>query len=225
VQVVQLRALRNIAPSPRLIPVLVHFIYPEGRTPEIREEGVRTMATHGGASTVPALYYALQDDAGRVVREADSQLSILCERRSPFGGEITPFTPEQCRKARRFWTNYFHSESGSERLAKSFAALGERTFHVDPELAKAPMIDHAANVLLDDDMQWTAWSAAYDFLVKYWGKEFRPVERRGKPVEPSERAAIVEEFGREYKGAATEVSVNSPVQPPAAPNGTTERGS
>ncbi|HEX5137361.1 MAG TPA: tetratricopeptide repeat protein [Planctomycetota bacterium] len=219
VQVAQLRALRNMPRSARLMPVLVHFVHPEGKTPEIREEGIRTMAALAGEITIPAIYFSLQDDAGNVVREADSQLSILCERRSPLGGGIAPFTPEQSRQARRFWTGYFHSEGGSERLAKSFAALGDGIARLNPELINAPMIDHAAHVLLDDDMQWAAWSGAYDFLVKYWGKEFRPVERRGKPVEPSERASIVQEFDKEYKGAASTVDTDKPGPVPDAPNG------
>lgn len=210
VQVAQLRALRNMPKSARLVPVLVHFVHPEGKTPEVREEGIRTLATLAGELAIPAIYYSLQDDAGSVVREADAQLSVLCERRSPLGGGIAPFTPEQCRQARRFWNGYFHSASGEERLAKSFAALGSGTARIKPDLINAPMIDHAARVLLDDDVKWAAWAAAYEFIVKYWGKEFRPVERRGKPVDPAERASIVREFDTEYKGAASTVDTDEP---------------
>ncbi len=199
--VIQLRALRNgMPPSPRLMAVLVHFVHPEGRTPEIREEGVRTVAALTGQLAIPAIYYTLQDDSGIVVREADSQLSALCERRSPFGGGIEPYTPEQVRQVRLFWAKYFHSEDGAGRLAKCFAQLGDAIVKVKPDRTSAPMIDHAANVLLDDDVPWAAWAASYDFLVRYWGKEFRPVERRGKPVEPSEREAVVKAFGEEFKG-------------------------
>lgn len=198
--VTQLRALRGMPPSPRLMAVLVHFVHPEGRTPEIREEGVRTIAALTGQLAIPAIYYTLQDDSGKVVREADSQLSTLCERRSPFGGGIEPYTPEQVRQVRLFWARYFHSEDGAGRMAKCFADLGGAIVKVKPDRTSAPMIDHAANVLLDDDVPWTAWAASYGFLVKYWGKEFRPVERRGKPVEPSEREAVVKAFDEEFKG-------------------------
>jgi hypothetical protein len=224
--VTQLRALRNgMPPSPRLMAVLVHFIYPEGRTPEIREEGVRTIAALTGPLAIPALYYSLQDDSGAVVREADSQLSILCERRSPLGGGIEPYTPEQRKQARLFWTRYFQSEDGAGRVAKSFAGLADAVVQVRRDRTAAPMIDHAANVLLDDDAPWSAWAAAYDFLVRYWGKEFRPVERRGKPVEPSERAAVVKAFDEEHKGPSGGASdTDEPGPVPAPPKGMASKG-
>jgi tetratricopeptide (TPR) repeat protein len=219
--VMQLRALRNgMPPSPRLMAVLVHFVYPEGRTPEIRAEGVRTIAALTGALAIPALYYTLQDDSGAVVREADSQLAMLCERRSPLGGGIEPYTPEQRRQALRFWTGYFHSEDGAGRLAKSFGALGEAIVKVKPDRTSAPMIDHAAHVLLDDDVPWAGWAASYDFLVRYWGKEFRPVERRGKPVEPFEREAVAKAFDEEFKGGGPAQNPNAPGPvPPPQPKG------
>jgi tetratricopeptide (TPR) repeat protein len=221
--VIQLRALRNgMPPSTRLMAVLVHFVYPEGRTPEIREEGVRTIAALTGPLAIPALYYTLQDDSGAVVREADSHLSRLCERRSPLGGGIEPYTPEQRRQALRFWTGYFHTEDGASRLAKSFGGLGESIVKVKPDRTSAPMIDHAAHVLLDDDVPWVAWAASYDFLVRYWGKEFRPVERRGKPVEPGEREAVAKAFEEEFKGGGQNPNVPGPVPPP--PKGMTSKG-
>jgi tetratricopeptide (TPR) repeat protein len=217
--VTQLRALRNgTPPTPKLMPVLVHFIHPEGRTADIREEGIRTIAAMAGAVAIPAIYYALQCDQGNVVREADSQLSRLCERRSPLGGGIEPFTPEQRRQALQFWTRYFQSEDGAERLAKSFAGLADAITKVQPDRTSAPMIDHAANVLLDDDIPWVAWAASYDFLVKYWGKEFRPVERRGKPVEPAERAAVVKAFDEDFKGQRAQ-NPNEPGPVPGQPKG------
>lgn len=216
--VTQLRALRNgMPPSPRLMAVLVHFVHPEGRTPEIRAEGIRTIAALTGQLAIPAIYYTLQDDSGAVVREADGQLSTLCEQRSPLGGGIEPYTPEQIRQVRLFWNRYFHSEAGAGLLAKSFAQLGQAIVKVKPDRTSAPMIDHAANVLLDDDVPWGAWAASYDFLVKYWGKEFRPVERRGKPVEPSERAAVVKAFDEEFKGGAPGQDQDAPGPVPAQP--------
>jgi tetratricopeptide (TPR) repeat protein len=225
VVVVQLRALRNgMPPSPRLMAVLVHFVYPEGKTPEIREEGVRTIAALVGPLSIPALYYSLQDDSGAVVREADSQLAMLCERRSPLGGGIEPYTAEQRRQALRFWTTYFHSEDGAGRLAKAFAQLADAIVKVKPDRTSAPMIDHAAHVLLDDDAPWTAWSASYDFLVRYWGKEFRPVERRGKPVEPFEREAVKKMFEEEFKGEGPNQNPNAPGPVPPPPKGMAAKG-
>jgi tetratricopeptide (TPR) repeat protein len=217
--VTQLRALRNtMPPSARLTPVLVHFVLPNGKTPEIREEGVRTIAVLAGKAAIPAIYYSLQDDAGRVVREADSQLSILCERRSPLGGTIEGYTPEQAQKARRFWTSYFHSEEGAKLLAQAIVELQDAVVKVQStDLTSAPMIDHAANILLDDDMPWVAWAASYDFLVQYWGKEFRPVERRGKPVEPSERALVVQAFEKDFRGEEGTAPAEPP--PPETPKG------
>lgn len=222
VVVLQLRALRNGMPvQPGMMPVLVHFIYPEGRTPEIREEGVRTIAALTGPLAIPALYYTLQCDQGNVVREADNQLSLLCERRSPLGGGIEPYTQEQRRQVLLYWTKYFHTADGSERLAKSFGQLAKAIVKVQPDRTSAPMIDHAGHVLLDDDVPWEAWSACYDFLVRYWGKEFRPVERRGKPVEPFEREAIAKAFDEEFRGERPGVD---PDKPTPAPKGMAAKG-
>ena len=98
-----------------------------------------------------------------------------------------------------------------------FKDLSGSVLRVEPDRTSAPMIDHAAHVLLDGDIPWTGWSAAYDFLVKYWGKDFRPVERRGKPVEPSEREAIVAAFESEY--AAADESEPPPGNSQAVPAG------
>ncbi len=210
--VAQLRAMRNGRSPARLMTVLVHFVYPTGKTEAVREEGVRTVAACAGMAAVPAIYFSLQDDSGRVVREADSQLSILCERRSPLGGGIEAFTPEQRKQALRAWTAYFRSAEGADRLATAFAQLAGSVLRVEPDRTSAPMIDHAAHVILDGDIPWAAWAAAYDFLVKYWGKDFRPVERRGKPVEASERALIVAAFERDFNPEATK-SAGEPEPP------------
>ncbi len=210
--VAQLRAMRNGRSPARLMTVLVHFVYPTGKTEAVREEGVRTVAACAGMAAVPAIYFSLQDDSGRVVREADSQLSILCERRSPLGGGIEAFTPEQRKQALRAWTAYFRSAEGADRLATAFAQLAGSVLRVEPDRTSAPMIDHAAHVILDGDIPWAAWAAAYDFLVKYWGTDVRPVERRGKPVEASERALIVAAFERDFNPEATK-SAGEPEPP------------
>jgi len=215
--VAQLRALRNGRPPARLMAVLVHFVYPNGKTDEVREDGVRTVAAAGGAAAIPAIYFSLQDASGRVVRECDSQLAVLCERRSPLGGSMDAFTDEQRRQALRTWTTYFHSEEGAQRLAKAFTDLSNSILRVEPDRTSAPMIDHAAHVILDGDVPWIAWAAAYDFLVKYWGKDFRPVERRGTPVEPGDREPICAAFEKDY--AATEEPAPPPGKAQQAPAG------
>ncbi|MHC4819793.1 MAG: tetratricopeptide repeat protein, partial [Planctomycetota bacterium] len=135
---------RNMIGDPKLIRILVHFIYPHGKTPEVRTETVRTLA------------------------------------------------------ARQYWRDYTHTEEGGARLIRAFRALG-KIVKPEPEhtrqLRSAPMVDHTVRlVLLDNDMAWPVWQAAYGFLIRYWGKDFRPVERRGKPVEEFEREHIVKEL-------------------------------
>jgi tetratricopeptide (TPR) repeat protein len=213
--VTQLRALRALGPPPRMMYVLVHFLYPQGVTEDVREEACRIVATAGGVAAIPSLYYSLQDDSGKVVREADSQLSVLCERRSQFGGGIDPLTPDQIKQARRMWTDFFHTEEGATLLTKSFESLSACVIRVNPTLTAAPMIDHAANVLLDGDVPWNGWAAAYAFLVSYWGKDFRPVDRRGKQVEPSEREAITDAFEAEFNPPEEEEKAPQPPSNPA----------
>ena len=76
----------------------------------------------------------------------------------------------------------------------------------------APMVDHAVTVvLLNNDMPWTAWKAAYEFLLKYWGKDFRPPEARNRPVQPSDRAGIVKELQPFWDGSKRETA--KPVAP------------
>lgn len=202
--VAQLRWMRNHNPPPGLMAVLVHFVYPNGATEEIREEGIRAVAASAGVGAIPSIYYSLQDDSGRVVREVDHQLATLCERRSPRAGKLDPYTPEEIREARRMWASYFHSPEGAAQLAKSFKELQQAVARVQADRTSAPMIDHAANVLLDDDIPWSGWAAAYGFLVSYWGKEFRPVERRGTPVEPFEREHVVKALQQDYAGMRPE---------------------
>jgi len=200
--VTQLRWMRNGRPPPRLMAVLVHFVYPSDNPEEVRVEGVRAVAACAGIAAIPAIYFSLQDDSGGVIRECDAQLSTLCERRSPLGGGVDAYTPDQIKQTRRTWAAYFHTAEGGDRLAKAFAQLSESVVRVQADRTSAPMIDHAANVILDDDVSWSGWAAAYSFLVSYWGKEFRPVERRGQPVEPFERAQIVKAFRENYAGSA-----------------------
>jgi hypothetical protein len=143
---------------------------------------VRTVAACAGVAAIPAIYFSLQDASGRVAREADSQLAILCERRSPLGGGIEPFTPEQRQQALRSWTAYFRTADGAERLARAFKELSGSVLRVEPDRTSAPMIDHAAHVILDGDVPWPRAAAASQVL------QGSLAERRGKPVGPSNGA-------------------------------------
>lgn len=189
---------RNMIRDPKLIRILVHFVYPHGKTPEVRTETVRTLAACARVAALPALLFCLRDESGMVVREVDNVLSELCERRAAARGGIEPLDRHQRRYARRYWRDYTHTEEGGAHLVRAFSELG-KIVKPEPEhtrqLRSAPMVDHAVRlVLLDNDMDWPVWQAAYEFLVRYWGKDFRPVERRDKPVEEFEREHVVKEL-------------------------------
>lgn len=189
---------RNMIRNPKLIRILVHFVYPHGKTPEVRTEAVRTLAACAKIAGLPALLFCLRDESGMVVREVDNLLSEICERRAAARGGIEPLDRNQRADTRRYWRNYTHTEEGGAHLVRAFGELG-KIVKPEPEhtrqLRSAPMVDHAVRlVLLDNDMAWPVWKAAYDFLTRYWGKDFRPVERRGKPVEEFEREHVVREL-------------------------------
>jgi tetratricopeptide (TPR) repeat protein len=189
---------RNMIGDPKLIRILVHFIYPHGKTPEVRTETVRTLAACAKIAALPGLLFCLRDESGMVVREVDNLLSTMCERRAAMRGGIEPLDRDQRRQTRQYWRDYTHTEEGGARLIRAFRALG-KIVKPEPEhtrqLRSAPMVDHTVRlVLLDNDMAWPVWQAAYGFLIRYWGKDFRPVERRGKPVEEFEREHIVKEL-------------------------------
>jgi len=70
---------------------------------------------------------------------------------------------------------------------------------MDPDFNRTqkskPMADHVMwTILLDDDMPYPAWRAAYDFMQEYLGREFRPLGKRGKPITAAERPGIVREI-------------------------------
>ena len=105
--------------DPRLIRIIVHFIYPnvdEKVTDEVRVEAVRSLSEVCGMASLISVYHSLKDDAGRVVRESDRVLSAFCDARSPVGGGIAPLNRKQRLKARRHWRAYFHGEAGTEKL-------------------------------------------------------------------------------------------------------------
>jgi len=211
---------RRDMPDPKLARILVHFIYPYGKTPELRAETVRAIGACLRRGSIPALLYCLRDDAGEVGREVDKQLSALCEVRSPVGGGIEPLTTEELGRARKAWIRWAHTPAGGELIAEGFKALSE-VVQPDPahveHIRSAPMVDHAANVLLDNDIPWPAWAAAYDFLVRYWGKDFRPVARRGQPVEESEREEVVKELKAFFSTSDDAIAAPVPPGPAAQP--------
>ncbi|MHC4136668.1 MAG: tetratricopeptide repeat protein [Planctomycetota bacterium] len=189
---------RNMIRDAKLTRILVHFMYPHGKTPEVRAETVRTLAACARIAALPGLLFSLRDESGMVVREVDNLLSELCERRSAVRPGIEPLDRDQRRHARQYWRDYTHTDEGGGHLIRAFGELG-KIVRPEPEhtrqLRSAPMVDHTVRlVLLDNDMSWPVWQAAYEFLVRYWGKDFRPVERRGKPVEEFEREHIVAEL-------------------------------
>ena len=212
-----MRFLRKLQ-DPHLVRILVHFIYPyedEQRTPQVRLEAVRTLGAVGGVASLPALFFCMSDVRGDIMRAIDQELSRLCEVRSPMGTGIDPLTDEEMRKCRRVWLEYAHSEEGTGKLVEAFAKLGtvvERDPSHTRTLRSAPMVDHAISfVLLDNDMRWEAWKAAYEFLLAYWGRDYRPPEARGHAVRPDERRQITKELREDWMGKKQAVA--QPVDP------------
>jgi tetratricopeptide (TPR) repeat protein len=212
---------RNMIQDPKLVRILVHFIYPHGKTSEVRAETVRTLAACAKGAAVPALLFCLRDESGLVVREIDNLLSAMCERRSAVWPGIEPLTRDEVLQARRYWRAYTHTDEGAYHLIRAFEQLGT-IVEAEPEhtrqLRSAPMVDHTVRlVLLDNDMPWPVWLAAYEFLIRYWGKDFRPVKRRGKPVEEFEREHVVaeiEDFWRKDSAAPPPEIAKEKPEPP-----------
>ncbi len=199
------RFFQSFQSDPRLLRILVHFIYPadnDKRTPEVRTEAVRTIALLGQQAALPTLHYCLRDEPGMVLREVERQLTALCSIRSRVGEGVEPLTRRQAKLARKEWRKYFRGEAGSEKLIVALKEL-RRCVDMDPGFHQEtkPMADHIAwTILMDDHMPYATWLAAYEFLRKYLEKEFRPVAKRGKAVtEKADRAPITESI-REFFG-------------------------
>ncbi len=203
-----IRFFRTSLADPRLIRILVHFVYPyanERITPEVRVEAIRTIAAVCGPAALPTILHSLKDESGMVQREADRALSTLCEARSVVGDGLEPLTLSQAKQVRTAWRAYITSEEGDRRLVAALASLAG-IVDMDPgrnrELKANPVADHVTQtILLDKGARWAAWSAAYDFLVRYLNKEFRPVAQRDKPVTPGQRDAILGEIERFWAGS------------------------
>ncbi|MHC4959052.1 MAG: tetratricopeptide repeat protein [Planctomycetota bacterium] len=211
--------------DPNILPVLVHFVYPADdgkRTPRVRLEAVRTISAVGGAAMLPTLYYCLRDEPGEVVRAVESDLARLCEERSMVGGGLDPLTPKQRKLARTRWREFFTSEIGGEKMAEAIDALSkivESNAAFNRSQKSKPMADHMIwTVLLDDDMPWATWTKGYAFIVKYLGREFRPVAKRDTPVVPDDRAGIVKELEAFMGGR------NAGLPPPSKPAETEKQG-
>jgi len=208
-----LRWVRDMPPSPRLLRILVFFLYPrsEDWPTEVRVEAVRTIVSSAGLGGLIPLLYSLRDDDGAVLRATDQGLVRLCEQRSPVGEEITPLTAEQTKQLRRFWYRWLHGEDGSAALVASLAKLRECvqldvTFN--RENHSQPIVDALAQiVLLDGDLPFEAWKAGYDFFVDYMGKDLRPVDQRSAPVTPEQRADVM-------RAVAEWLSAPPPVEQP-----------
>ncbi|MHC4932178.1 MAG: HEAT repeat domain-containing protein, partial [Planctomycetota bacterium] len=214
--------LRTDFPDPHLLRILVHFVYPfddDMRTPDVRVAGVRTIAKVAGRAALPTLLYCLRDEPGEVVREADRALTRICEVRSPVGEDVEPLDAKQIAHARRSWRAHFHSDDGAERMREAIRLLRgyvDMDAQFNRSQTSKPIADHIAQtVLIDADMPWSVWKPAYEFLVDYLNKEFRPVVRRGTPVTQEERPAIVAEIDKFWRGDRLEL----PPPMPPAPNG------
>jgi tetratricopeptide (TPR) repeat protein len=187
--------------NPRLIRILVHFVWPaqdDERTPEVRAESVRTLGEVCGEAAIPTLLYCLREDDGMVLREVDRALSRVCETRSFVGDGIEPLREEQTKTARMMWQRYFQSDEGTALLVKSFEIL-RQIVNLNPafnrENKTQPLVDHIINtVLFDDDVQWPAWRDGYQFFMDYMGKDFRPIAERKKELAENQRADTVREL-------------------------------
>jgi hypothetical protein len=206
-----MRFFRNHFPDPHLIRILVHYVWPytnERTTPQVRVEVIRTIAACCGEAALPSILYSLHDEPGDVLREVDKALMRLTDRRGPVGSDPNPLTQPEKALVRRYWLEWSRTPGGAAALAKSYGALG-RVVKKDPahtrNLASAPLVHHAVElVLFDNDMPWEAWKAAFDFLKEYWGKDYRPPERRDKAVEPFERDGVVKRLREDWNSSLRE---------------------
>jgi len=202
-----LQWVRREIRDPNLLRILVHFVYPntvpERTPPSVRIAAVRALDEAVGLVALPTLYYCVKDPNGRVLREVDKALARYFETRSAVGLGTSGLNDVQIRASRSQWRKHVRDEFAAAKLAEAFRELTE-TIAPDPSQAagqrSAPLVDHTVNLVLDNDLPWTAWKPAYDFLVHYWGKDFRPPEQRGKPVEPGQRAAVVKALEAEWAG-------------------------
>jgi len=207
-----LQWLQKRFPDPHMMRILVHFIYPnddENCTPKVRVEAVRAIAQVGEIAALPTLFYCLRDEPGKVLREVDAALARVCEIRSPAGDDTAPLSGAEKKTARIFWRRYFRTREGAEQLAASFVTL-RRYVDMDATFNRSQTTKHIADhvaqgILLDDDMPFTVWKPAYEFLRDYLGKEFRPMARREKPVTVDDRAGATREINKFWNGANVEL--------------------
>jgi hypothetical protein len=196
---------REFHKNPRILAIIVFFVYPNDdarRTPAVRVEGIRTIVECAPEAALPILLYCLQDDSPEVLRAVDLALVQTTQMRSPVAEGAGPVTPEERQALRKAWHRYATGEEGAPQVAKAIRELRNCVAMDDAntrDLKQAPLATHVARICMDGDYPFETWKEAHAFLRDYMGKEFRPVERRGKPVEPSERAAIAKEIEDFFK--------------------------
>ncbi|MHC4955474.1 MAG: tetratricopeptide repeat protein [Planctomycetota bacterium] len=202
---------RRRMPDPLLVRIIVHFVYPAGIerkvTEAVRVEATRSLAEVGGPAALPSLLYTLADDSLAVSRAIDVALCEITERRSAIEPGAGPVTKAEQGILRRSWREWSETEAGSVALVAAIAKLdkaisGNARFNRNQR--RNPVGEHVITVvLLNPDMKWEAWKAAYDFIKRYFAKDFLPPELRGKEVTPDLRKVVVDEIDAWFAGGAT----------------------
>ena len=202
-QLDMLKFFKHEMPDPRLIGVLVHFIYPWQRTVKVRTEAVRTIRSVMGIAGIPTLLFALEDDDGTVLRAIDRALSELTSRRSRVGEENTPLNEAQIKLVRQDWYRWRNSDAGAQSIQQSLKEL--RNFvRLDGEAKGAPLAQHVMRIAVSRDIPFPAWLEAYKFLRDYLGETFLDTKERDQEVDDNMRGKVIdriEEFQRAAQGA------------------------
>ncbi|MHC4451010.1 MAG: tetratricopeptide repeat protein [Planctomycetota bacterium] len=201
---------RNLR-DPKIIRIVVHFLYPQGIetgiTENVRVEAIRTIAELGKLTAVTSLLFSLNDDSRAVTRAIDIALCATLERRSAIDAGAGPVTADEQRTLRREWIRWTHSAAGNVQLAESIQALhkvmgAEQGFNRKQQ--RNPLADHVIRiVLLDNDVKWEAWEAGYLFLRDFLGRDFLTPDMRGKVVTPAMRKTIRNSIEKWWRGDAT----------------------
>ncbi|MHC4411217.1 MAG: tetratricopeptide repeat protein, partial [Planctomycetota bacterium] len=198
---------RNLR-DPKVIRIVVHFIYPRGMeadiTENVRVEAIRTLAEIGKLTAVTSLLFSLNDDSRAVTRAIDIALCAILERRSAIDAGAGPVSADEQRTLRREWIRWTHSAAGNVQLTESIQALhkamgSEQGFNRKQQ--RNPLADHVIRiVLLDNDVKWEAWEAGYLFLRDFLGRDFLSPDMRGKVVTPAMRKTIRDSIEKWWRG-------------------------
>jgi len=201
-----LEYFRRSRPDPMLLGILVLFVYPLNdaqRTPAVRLEAVRTIAEVAGVAAYPILWRCLEDDDGAVQREVDRTLSRITDERSPLDEAVTPLTPDESLRSRKFWKSYLTSEAGAKKLILAMERLRSCVRTNDETIRRqqsAPLADVLILLVLNNDLPFPAWKAVFQFFSEYLGQPFRAPEKRKLPLEEAERPAIWKLVDDFYRG-------------------------